>query len=126
MLTQILSANANSKYPKEYIFLLTESGSGYSQEGLETTLADMKERLNLTFNNPVFLSGEDINDASIGLDYFRSFKPKAIVVSYGKGIGYIDVSHDSEYKNITDNLQVAISEKVSFWELCKILLHVND
>lgn len=126
MLTQILSANANSKYPKEYIFLLTESGSGYSQEGLETTLADMKERLNLTFNNPVFLSGEDINDASTGLDYFKSFKPKAIVVSYGKGIGYIDVSHDSEYKNITDNLQVAISEKVSFWELCKILLHVND
>ncbi len=126
MLTQILSANVNSKYPKEYIFLLTESGSGYSQEGLETTLADMKERLNLTFNNPVFLSGEDINDASTGLDYFKSFKPKAIVVSYGKGIGYIDVSRDSEYKNITDNLQVAISEKVSFWELCKILLHVND
>lgn len=126
MLTQILSANANSKYPKEYIFLLTESGSGYSQEGLKTTLADMKERLNLTFNNPVFLSGEDINDASTGLDYFKSFKPKAIVVSYDKGIGYIDVSHDSEYKNITDNLQVAISEKVSFWKLCKILLHVND
>ncbi len=126
MLTQILSANANSKYPKEYIFLLTESGSGYSQKGLETTLADMKERLNLTFNNPVFLSGEDINDASTGLDYFKSFKPKAIVVSYGKGIGYINVSRDSEYKNITDNLQVAISEKVSFWELCKILLHVND
>lgn len=126
MLTQILSANVNSKYPKEYIFLLTESGSGYSQEGLETTLADMKERLNLTFNNPVFLSGEDINDASTGLDYFKSFKPKAIVVSYGKGIGYIDVSHDSEYENITNNLQVAIAEKVSFWELCKILLHVND
>ena len=100
MLTQILSANVNSKYPKEYIFLLTESGSGYSQEGLETTLADMKERLNLTFNNPVFLSGEDINDASTGLDYFKSFKPKAIIVSYGKGIGYIDVSHDSELVNL--------------------------
>ena len=88
MLTQILSANANSKYPKEYIFLLTESGSGYSQEGLETTLADMKERLDLTFNNPVFLSGEDINDASTGLDYLNlsNLKPLLFLMTKASDI----------------------------------------
>lgn len=117
MLLQTNVTDYDATKPKDFIFLLTKTCVGFSDKGLDN-IKRLFEEKGLRLENPVFVSGPEINDLRTGKDYFCSMKPKGIAFSFSGGIITIDTENSEMYDNILSNISQpgCISYNISFWE----------